>query len=210
LGKRASRNEIRGREPFNHPLYEYPDYGNSTKTFEEWQYKFCHDAKSVAVATQIHRHTATCTKGQTKSLCRFKFGSYGKDLIPNTVVDVESGQIELKRGHALANNHSPMFSAVTRSNNDIKPTFISGLASLKSMHYMTSYVTKFEDDTSDLLDIKAAFEQLEKEKVLTPMTDPQERLRRLILRINCVRHGGVQFSAAQVAAMALNIGCVGI
>ena len=143
------------------------------------------------------RKSTSCRKGHTKSPCRFNFSSNGKELIPDTVVDVEMGQIDLKRGHALANNHNPMFSAVTRSNNDIKPTFISGFANPKSMYYMTSYITKFEDDTSDLLAMETAW-QLEKEKVLTPMTDPQERLRGLALRFNYVRHGSVHFSAAQV------------
>jgi hypothetical protein len=73
------------------------------------------------------------------------------------------------------------------------------------MFYMTLYVAKFDDDTSDLLAIATAFKGFERESVLET-TDERERLRHLIIRINYLRQCSLQFSGEQVAAMLLNIG----
>jgi hypothetical protein len=51
----------------------------------------------------------------------------------------------------------------------------------------------------------SAFKALEREKVLSHAS-PKERIRRLIIRMNYIRQGSLQFSGAQVAAMLLKIG----
>ena len=153
--------------------------------------------------TETHSHTATCRK--KGGPCRFGFGGSGKELVASTTIDVESGRIDIKRSNAKANNHNPIMAAVTRSNHDLKLTFTSGYKSLQSLYYMTSYTSKFDDDTSDILAMDSAFKALENENVLSH-TSPEERIRRLIIRMNYIRQGSLQFSGAQVAAMLLNIG----
>jgi hypothetical protein len=197
-------NEIRNScSSFEHPSFQFPDYGPSSLSIDEWRRAYHYDAKSIAVCTQIHRHTATCRKKGT--LCRFDYGENGKELATRTEIDKESGKIVHKRLHRFANNHSPTISSVSRSNNDIKITFTSGLENLKSMYYMTMYVAKHEDDNSDRLAMEAAWEQLEQEGILKTNNEV-EKCRRLILRMNYIRQSGMQFSGAQIAAMVLNIG----
>jgi hypothetical protein len=51
----------------------------------------------------------------------------------------------------------------------------------------------------------SAFRELERENVLIS-ANAKERIRRLIIRMNYIRQGSLQFSGAQVAAMILNVG----
>lgn len=51
----------------------------------------------------------------------------------------------------------------------------------------------------------AAFKGLERENVLDS-ANVKERIRRLIIRMNYIRHASLQFSGAQIAGMLLNIG----
>jgi len=203
---------IYGRAKCEHPTYEFPDYDLTNKldgqadvdiTLDSWFSNFEYDAKSIAIATQTHHHTATCKKKGT--VCRFGFGGEGKAICSTTVIHLKSGEIDLKRGNALANNHNPLIAAVTRSNHDLKPTFLSGFKSLQSMYYMTTYVSKFDDDISDAVVMETAWKGLERDRIL-PMSDDRERLRRLIVRLVYLRQASLQFSGAQIAAMFLGIG----
>jgi hypothetical protein len=198
--------EIRGLNKWEHPSFQWPPYGKATSTTTEWQSDFNRDAKAIATTVQTHRHTATCRKKGT--VCRFGYAGEGKDLVAETTADVEQGTIDLKRGNSHANNHNPSLASVTRSNHDIKPTFTSGYQCLSSLYYMTTYMSKFEDDTSDLVAMDAAWRDLTKEGVLSSVNS-RDRLRRLAIRMNYLRNTGQQFSGAQVAAMLLAIGTEG-
>jgi hypothetical protein len=196
--------DVNGQEPGDHPGYRFPTYGREGNcTLEEWMKDFEFDAKSIAIATQTHHHTSTCRKKGTA--CRFHFSGDGKKLNPETKIDLEKAIIELKRGHPMVNNHNPLISAVNRANHDLTAIFTSCLKRLQSMYYMTTYVSKCEDDTSDLIAMKEAFRTLERDKIL-PCADEQEQVRRLIIRINYLRQNSTQFSGAQTAAMLLKIG----
>lgn len=205
---------VYGLDKAEHPGFQFPDYEDGARplsgasqdiseTFPRWSQQFEYDAKAIAVATQTHRHTATCRKKGTA--CRFGFGGEGKSLCQATTVDLGSGEICLKRGNANANNHNPLIAAVTRSNHDLKPTFLSGFKSLQSMYYMTTYVSKFDDDISDAVIMESAWKGLERDRIL-PTTDDRARLNRLITRLAYLRQSSLQFSGAQVAAMFLGIG----
>jgi hypothetical protein len=199
--------EIYGRQPWQHPSYQFPDYeinGNGECMSDaDWGARFLYDAKGIAAVTETHKHTATCRKKGTA--CRFGFGGSGKELVEQTSIDVETGRIEIKRANSKANNHNPAIASVTRSNHDLKVTFTSGYKSLQSLYYMTSYTSKFQDDTSDILAMDSAFKGLESENVLSS-SNAKERIRRLIIRMNYIRQGSLHFSGAQVAAMLLGIG----
>jgi hypothetical protein len=204
--KHPDEAEIRRLKPWEHASYQFPCYGDNLTSLKDWQFTFRCDAKTVATQCQTHRHSETCRKNGTE--CRFGFYGEGKELVPQTVVDIETGKIEIKRGHQRANNHIPAVCSVTRSNNDANPTFTSGLESLGSTFYMTSYMCKGDDDSGDAVALESAFRDLEKEKVLTN-SDQVNDLRRLMIRINYIRNSGLNFSGAQVAAMLLNIGIEG-
>jgi hypothetical protein len=201
--------EIHGRAQWEHPSYQFPNYdvneNGEVVSDDEWMVKFLHDAKGIAAMTETHKHTATCRKKGTTCRFGFGFGGSGKALVEETTIDVDSGRIEIKRGNAKANNHNPAMAAVTRSNHDLKLTFTSGYKSLQSLYYMTAYTSKFEDDTSDIFAMDSAFKALESESLLST-TNAKERIRRLIIRMNYIRQGSLQFSGAQVAGMLLDIG----
>lgn len=191
---------------WEHPSYDFPDYGNGIGGSEEqWFHQFNLDAKSIAVCTQVHRHSATCYKKGKGKGCRFGFSGEGKVVVPITTVDLETGQIELQRRHRRVNNHNPALSALTRSNHDIKAVFTSGYQSLSSMYYMTAYVAKNEDDVSDLVAMEESWKELERRGIMRD-PDNMERMRRLVIRINYTRAYSRQFSGAQIAAMLLGIG----
>lgn len=179
--------EVHGKAQWEHPLYQSPDYDvdehGCAVTEDEWMARFLYDAKSIATVTGTHKHTATCRKKGTA--CRFGFGGSGKALVEHTTIDAESGRIEIKRANTKANNHNPAMVAVTRSNHDLKVTFTSGYKSLQSLYYMTSYISKFEDDTSDILAMDSAFKALESKNLLSP-TNAKERIRRLLIRMNYI------------------------
>ncbi len=205
---------IYGQSKCDHPAYQYLQYDGNDDTFEDeyettshsletWLDQFLYDTKSVAVATQTHQHTATCRKKGTP--CCFGFMGEGKPLSAHTSINLEKAEITLKRNNALTNNHNPLISAVTRSNHDLKFTFLSGLKSLKPMYYMTMYVSKCEDDVSDAVIMNSAWKGLQCQGVL-PTSDDRERLRRLIIHLTYLQQCSLQFSAAQVAVMLLGIG----
>jgi Helitron helicase-like domain at N-terminus len=200
----AGLDEVRGKPPTEHPSYQFPVYNGAD--LDQWTRSYLRDAKSVAIATQYHKHTSTCRKKGT--LCRFGYGSDGKQLVETTNIDEETGEITLKRNHPWANNHNPALAAVTRSNHDLQPVFTKGLDSLRSMYYMTQYTTKSDDDTSDALVLETAFRQLEEEGVLVGL-GAIDQMRRLLIRMNHFRKASVQLSGAQVAAMVLGIGTDG-
>lgn len=199
--------EIHSKAIWEHPSYEFPDYNvdeNGTVISDrEWMARFLYDAKSIVAVTETHKHTATCRKKGTA--CRFGFAGSGKALVMQTTIDAETGQIDMKRGNAKANNHNPAIAAVTRSNHDLKMTFTSSYKSLQSLYYITSYTSKFEDDTSDILAMDSAFNALEHKDLLSA-TNTKERIQRLIIRMNYICQGSLQFSGAQVAAMLLDLG----
>ena len=189
-----------------HPGCQFPDYSGDSggvREMEKWQENFLSDAKSIAIATQIHQHTATCRKHGT--ICRFHFDGAGKPLRDETTVDLVEGKIEMRRSHPMVNNHNPGVSAVGRCNHDLKPIFESTLKSLQSLYYVTSYVTKCEDDVSDIVLLKRAHSGLQSDSKFIN-AESEEQTKRLITRMNHIRQNGKLFSGAQIAAMILGIG----
>lgn len=217
--REPAESTIYGQDKWRHAGYHFPTYDPETiyttrdRDIEmnmewdqgdaEWMRQFQYDAKAISIPTQTHIHTATCRKKGTA--CRFGFAGQGKRLCHTTTIDPQTGEIEVKRGNAMVNNHNPLMAAVTRSNHDLKPTFLSGYKSLQSMYYMTAYVSKFDDDNSDSVIMEAAWKGLERDGIL-PTSDDRERLNRLIIRLSYLRQSSLQFSGAQIAAMFLNIG----
>jgi hypothetical protein len=185
----------------HHPGHEYPIY--RAEDVGQWHEDFMQDAKSIAIATQIHCHSSTCHKKGTA--CRFHYDGDGKPLFAITVIDLEKGHINIKRAHPMVNNHNPALATVIRANHDISAIFTSCLQGLQTMFYMTGYMAKGEDDVSDVTALKDTFRQLQASGII-PNSDMVEQTRRLMIRMNYLRQSGRQFSGAQVAAMLLRIG----
>jgi hypothetical protein len=96
-----------------HPAYDFPNYDSGLGTsIESWLYNFNSDAKGISIKTQTHRHSATCFKKGKGKGCRFGFGGTGKSLVPETIVDLETGSIDLVRHYPKVNNHNSVLAAV--------------------------------------------------------------------------------------------------
>src|ERR1700736_4019468 len=77
--------------------------------------------------------------------------------------------------------------AVTLSNHDLKPAFLSWHKSLESMYDMTTYAAKCKQNTSNLVTVHAAFRDLEQEHI-SISADSREHLHRLIIPIKvCIK-----------------------
>ena len=72
-----------------------------------------------------------------------------KLLFAHISINLKKVKIILKRNNVLTNNHNPLIDAMTRSNHDLKFTFLSELKSLKSIYYIIIYISKYENDVSD-------------------------------------------------------------
>jgi hypothetical protein len=91
------KEEIQCLKPWQHAGYEFPNYRDNLTSLKEWQFTFRCDTKKIATQCQTHCHSGTCKKKGTE--CRFGFNGEGKELVAETVVDIDTGKIEIKRGH---------------------------------------------------------------------------------------------------------------
>jgi hypothetical protein len=113
-------------------------------------------------------------------------------------IDIESGEIKLKRLHETINNFNEYIISACRSNMDIKYIF-SGSDAKALVYYITDYVTKstlsFHDTFSLVL---KAVQTLEKhaDNIVTP----EEKTRRLVLRCYNTLASQQELSGAQVAS----------
>jgi hypothetical protein len=116
-------------------------------------------------------------------------------------IDIESGEIKLKRLHETINNFNEYIISACRSNMDIKYIF-SGSDAKALVYYITDYVTKsslsFHDTFSLVL---KAVQSFEKHKLNIDATvNAEERSRRLVLRCYNTLASQQELSGVQVAS----------
>ncbi|THU92913.1 hypothetical protein K435DRAFT_588583, partial [Dendrothele bispora CBS 962.96] len=100
------------------------------------------DFHNLVSACQLHVHTKTCYKycreGEPK-FCRFDLDE--SNSRPETAVNPETGEIELRCTDGLVNSYNETILKAVRCNMDIK--FIGSGASAKAIsYYITDYITK--------------------------------------------------------------------
>ncbi|THU76714.1 hypothetical protein K435DRAFT_591017, partial [Dendrothele bispora CBS 962.96] len=100
------------------------------------------DFHNLVNSCQVHAHTKTCYKycrdGEAK-FCRFDLDE--SNVQPDTIVNPETGEIELKCSNGLVNSYNETIIKAVRCNMDIK--FIGSGASAKAiLYYITDYITK--------------------------------------------------------------------
>ena len=116
-------------------------------------------------------------------------------------INMESGEIKLKRLHKTINNFNEYIISACRSNMDIKYIF-SGSDAKALVYYITDYVTKsslsFPDTFSLVL---KAVQCIEKQKLNTDVAlNAEEKSRRLVLRCYNTLASQQELSGAQVAS----------
>lgn len=115
-------------------------------------------------------------------------------------IDVDSGEIKLKRLHETINNFNEYIISACRSNMDIKYIF-SGSDAKALVYYITDYVTKssllFYDTFSLIL---KAVQSFEKQKFNCEVSlNAEENSRRLVLRCYNTLASQQELSSVQVA-----------
>ncbi len=193
--------------------------------FEE---KFSKDIYNLVKESNIHRHN-TCYKyakiTDKRPNCRMRFP---RALVKESSIDVETGELRLKRSDEWVNNFNPTIMSACRCNMDIKYIF-NGKDAKAICYYITDYVTKsnlsFYDIYSLVLKGVKSFEEYSDEKkcgkifknfldihniILFKMTDDSEsimeRSRRMILRCYNTIATKSELSGVQVASYLMNWG----
>ena len=175
--------------PIPHPLM--PNFASNFKK----------DVVQLVNSSNIHRHTSTCYKYSKKHgnpTCRMRMP---RRIENASSINVESGEIKLKRLHETINNFNEYIISACRSNMDIKYIF-SGSDAKALVYYITDYVTKsslsFHDTFSLVL---KAVQSIEKQKLNTDaVVNAEEKSRRLVLRCYNTLASQQELSSTQVAS----------
>lgn len=162
---------------------------------------FKRDVVKLVTNNNIHTHTTTCykySKKQNNPVCRMRMP---RKIEHTSSIDIESGEIRLKRLHETINNFNEYIITACRSNMDIKYIF-SGSDAKALVYYITDYVTKsnlsFHDTFSLVL---KAVQSLEKHKLPDNNNmSAEEKSRRLVLRCYNTLASQQELSSSQVAS----------
>ncbi len=162
---------------------------------------FKKDVIHLVNSSNIHNHTATCYKYSKKHdnpTCRMRMPRRIEKL---SSIDIESGEIKLKRLHETINNFNEYIISACRSNMDIKYIF-SGSDAKALVYYITDYVTKsslsFHDTFSLVL---KAVQSFEKQKLnIDASLNAEEKSRRLVLRCYNTLASQQELPGVQVAS----------
>ncbi len=162
---------------------------------------FKRDVVQLVNSNNIHNHTATCykySKRNANQICRMRMPRRIENV---SSIDIESGEIKLKRLHETINNFNEYIISACRSNMDIKYIF-SGSDAKALVYYITDYVTKsslsFHDTFSLVL---KAVQSFEKQKLnIDTGLNAEEKSRRLVLRCYNTLASQQELSGVQVAS----------
>ncbi|CAM4964548.1 unnamed protein product [Rotaria socialis] len=162
---------------------------------------FKNDIVQLVNSNNIHKHTITCYKYSKKyenPTCRMRMPRRIENV---SSINIESGEIKLKRLHETINNFNEYIISACRSNMDIKYIF-SGSDAKALVYYITDYVTKsnlsFHDTFSLVL---KAIQSLEKQKLnIDAAVNAEEKSRRLVLRCYNTLASQQELSGVQVAS----------
>ena len=162
---------------------------------------FKKDVTQLVNSSNVHKHTATCykySKKQANPTCRMRMPRQIENV---SSINLETGEIKLKRLHETINNFNEYIISACRSNMDIKYIF-SGSDAKALVYYITDYVTKsslsFHDTFSLIL---KAFQYVEKQsgQNVTAMS-AEDKSRRLVLRCYNTLASQQELSGVQVAS----------
>ena len=162
---------------------------------------FKKDIVELVNSCNIHHHTMTCYKYWKKHgtpMCRMRMP---RRIEYVSSINIDSGEIKLKRLHETINNFNEYIITACRSNMDIKYIF-SGSDAKALVYYITDYVTKsslsFHDTFSLVL---KAVQSLEKHKPsIDTAINAEEKSRKLVLRCYNTLASQQELSSVQVVS----------
>ena len=102
-----------------------------------WWHKFKYTVDDLLWQSNIHECGSRCYADGRDS-CKPRFP---RELFKETIVDPESGALNMKKGEAHMNTITPMLTYLLRCNTDVT-SLLSGTAVKAVVAYVTEYVTK--------------------------------------------------------------------
>jgi hypothetical protein len=120
-----------------------------------WWHKFKYTVDDLLWRSNIHECGSRCyTNGRDSCKSRFP-----RDLYPKTLVDPETGALNMKKGESHMNTVSPVLTYLLRCNTDVT-SLLSGTAVKAVVAYVTEYVTKPGLKTYSIFDtIRSVFDK---------------------------------------------------
>jgi hypothetical protein len=170
-------------------------------SLSDYASRFIRDIVQLVNSYNIHNHSATCYKYSKKCdnpICRMRMP---RQIVEESSINIESGEIKLKRLHETINNFNEYIISACRSNMDIK--YIFGGSDAKALvYYITDYVTKsnlsFHDTFSLVL---KAVQSMEKQTIASgSIMSAEEKSRRLVIRCYNTLASQQELSGVQVAS----------
>jgi hypothetical protein len=120
-----------------------------------WWHKFRNTVDDILWRSNIHECGNRCYANDRES-CK---SCFPRELVVETLVDTETGAINMKKGEAHMNTVTPMLTYLLRCNTDVT-SLLSGTAVKAVVAYVTEYVTKPGLKTYSILDIiKSVFDK---------------------------------------------------
>ena len=101
--------------------------------------KFINDVVLLVISYNIHHHSATCykySKNCDHPICRLRMPRRTES---ESSINVETGEIKLKRLHETINNFNEYIISACRSNMDIKYIFSGSDAKALVYYFMTHF-----------------------------------------------------------------------
>jgi hypothetical protein len=162
---------------------QYPEYKDPTQTMPEpppklcplsckgcskchlkaeWKNKFEDTVDDLLWRSNVHIHT-TDKNGNNTSKCVNKSGQckarFPRPTFDQTLVDPNTGALNVKKGEAWMNTFTPLLTYLLRSNSDVT-SLLSGTAIKAVVAYVSDYITKQSLKTYTIFDtIRDVFEK---------------------------------------------------
>lgn len=120
-----------------------------------WDEKARYTTDELLLKSNMHNCGPRCFPAGRKS-CKSRFP---RETFEHTMVDPESGALNMKKGEAHMNTFAPTLTYLLRSNTDVT-SLLSGTAIKAVVAYVTEYVTKPGLKTYTVFDtVKSVFDK---------------------------------------------------
>ena len=162
---------------------------------------FRDDIAQLVISSNVHKHSATCykySKIRDNPTCRMRMP---RQIVEQSSIDIDSGEIKLRRLHATINNFNEYIISACRSNMDIKFIF-NGSDAKALVYYITDYVTKTNLSFHDTFSLVLKAVKTMENSTLTDFSrmSAEEKSRRLVLRCYNTLASQQELSSMQVAS----------
>jgi hypothetical protein len=142
-----------------------------------WWHKFRYTVDDLLWRSNIHKCGDNCYSNGRES-CK---SCFPRELFDKTVVDPDTGALNMKKGEAQMNTFTPLLTYLLRCNTDVT-SLLSGTAVKAVVAYVTEYVTKPGLKTYSIFDtIRSVFDR--NSELIGGSQKRREKARRLLTQI---------------------------